>query len=70
MVRPAGAAPARTSRCRSGPGSVEERSLAREDVADALQVLGWHRLHASDSGADRLYADGAGRRLRISHQLA
>jgi hypothetical protein len=32
-------------------------------------MIGWPPLPVSDSGADRLYADGAGRRLRISHQL-
>jgi hypothetical protein len=52
------------------PRSSEELGGDREDVADALQVFGWHLLPISDSGADWLYADGAGRRLRISHQLA
>jgi hypothetical protein len=32
-------------------------------------MLGWHPLPVSESGADRLYADGAGRRLRISHLM-
>jgi hypothetical protein len=50
--------------------SSEELAGDREDVADALAMIGWHLLPISDSGADRLYADGAGRRLRISHQLA
>jgi hypothetical protein len=52
------------------PRSAGGPSLSHEDVADALQVLGWHPLPVSDSGAERLYADRAGRRLRISHQLA
>jgi hypothetical protein len=49
------------------PRSAERPSLSREDVSDALQALGWRPLPVSDSGAERLYADGAGRRLRISH---
>jgi hypothetical protein len=52
------------------PRSTEERAGDREDVADALAMIGWHPLAVSDNGADRLYADGAGRRLRISLQLA
>ena len=36
------------------PRSSEELGGDREDVADALQVFGWHLLPISDSGADRL----------------
>jgi hypothetical protein len=43
----------------------EGPSLSREDVADAIQVLGWHARPVSDSGAERLYANSAGRRLRV-----
>jgi hypothetical protein len=32
-------------------------------------MLGWHPLSLSDSGAERLYADIAERRLRISHLM-
>jgi hypothetical protein len=47
--------------------STEGLAGDREDVADALAMIGWHALPVSDSGAERLYADRAGRRLRISH---
>jgi hypothetical protein len=50
--------------------STEELAGDRDDVADALAMIGWQSLPVSDSGSDRLYADGAGRRLRISLQLA
>jgi hypothetical protein len=48
------------------PRSDEELAGDAKDVGDALGVLGWHALPVSDSHAVRLYADRAGRRLRIS----
>jgi hypothetical protein len=51
------------------PRSADDPGVAREDVGDALAMLGWHRLPGPDSGTERLYADSAGRRLRISHLM-
>jgi hypothetical protein len=47
--------------------STEKPAVSPEDVSDALAMLGWRPLPAPDSGADRIYADGVGHRLRISH---
>jgi hypothetical protein len=65
MVRPASAALAGT-RLTVWPRSSEELGGDREDVADALQVFGWHLLPISDSGADRLYADGGAQTANLT----
>jgi hypothetical protein len=51
------------------PRSTQELAADREDFADALAMIGCHPLPVSDSGTERLYADSAGRRLRISHLM-